>query len=149
EALDAEPLGVAVAAVLGAAYALLVSHLQPSSALDLGDAHLGEALPVPDVTPVVGLRPELVDVHLLAAAVAQHLGCDLRALPAGAADRDRVAADRQDGQFARGARVGVNPLAPEDVTLGYAVLLTARFHDSEHLDDLRELSRPGGPRRRK
>src|SRR5690606_14850416 len=83
EALDAEPLGVAVGAVLGAAYALLVSHLQPSSALDLGDAHLGEALPVPDVTPVVGLRPELVDVHLLAAAVAQHLGGDLRALHGG------------------------------------------------------------------
>src|SRR5690606_20623698 len=88
EPLDAETLRVAVAAVLRAAYALLVSHVRPSSALDLGDAHLGVALPVPDVAPVVGLRPELVDVHLVATSVADDLGRDLGAVDGGGADLD-------------------------------------------------------------
>src|SRR5690606_27943391 len=149
EPLDAETLRVAVAAVLGAAYALLMSHLRPSSALDLGDAHLGVALPVPDVAPVVGLGPELVNVHLVAAPVADDLGRDLRALDEGRADLDIVAAEQKDGQFHRGARFGVKLLEPEHVTLGYAVLLTARFHDSEHLKNLRMWSRPNGPRRRR
>src|SRR5690606_27414972 len=38
---------------------------------------------------------------------------------------------------------------PEHVTLGHAVLLTARFHDREHLKNLRTLARPLWPRHRR
>src|SRR5690606_11207964 len=80
-------------------------------ALDRSDAHLGELLPVPDVAPVVGLGLELVDVDLVAAAVADDLGLHRRALDVGSADLDGVVtAEQKDGELDLGAGLGLELL---------------------------------------
>src|SRR5258708_14855395 len=64
----------------------------------------------------------------------QHLGADRGTRHGGRAKYGVIAANHQDfAEFHDGAGFGLEPVNPEHVLSGNAILLTARFDDREHL----------------
>src|SRR6185295_12637269 len=131
EALHPQHLGIRVAAVAGAADALLVRHRLD---LDLGDADRRHRLAMPAVPPVVLPPLELHDQDLVALALrhhlARHLGGGQRL---GLEGHLPVVVDQEDlRELDRGTLVLAEALDLDDLTGTHPVLLAARRDDRFH-----------------
>src|SRR5262249_26271362 len=103
EALDAEPLRIRVAAILGRGLAFLVSHGSPLSR-DRGHADARELVAVAATPAVFTPALELEDLELLAAPVLDDLGGNGGTLHRGTADGDLLAVPHEQHAVERDAR---------------------------------------------
>src|SRR5579885_147681 len=140
EALDAQPLGLRVAAVAGAASSLFMCHgccscETAGSGDDLGDFHFGVILPVP-LFLVVMLAPAMLDdADLVAAAAAGDLGLDAGAGHRRRAELEGLAIGDQQHlvELHRSADFGVQALHAQRFAGGDAILLATGLDDGVHL----------------
>src|SRR5262249_34742962 len=89
---------------------------------------------MPPFAPRILAAALLEGDDLWAAHMIEHLGADRRTRHGGSAKYGVVAADHQDfAAFHDRAGLGLEPVDPEHVLSGNAILLAARFDDREHL----------------
>src|SRR6185436_26632 len=135
ELLEAEPLRLGFAAVLGTAACLFVCHdvlslkmMIAGSADDAGDLHFRIGLAVRALPQVVLAAAEFDDAHLVALAVALHGRDDFAAAQERRADLDAVALPDQQHLVELDVRTGLGRelLHAKDRALADAILLTTR-----------------------
>src|SRR5690554_4102969 len=147
ETLDAEALGVGVAAVPGGAGALLRCHLSPAflwcergvtgpgaaRLLDAGDLDAGQLLAVTLPTAVAGLVLELHDRDLLAALGAHDLGGDGDLGEVVGTGGHLVAVhEHERGEVDGVTDLAANPVHDDDVADGHLLLSAAGLDDRVH-----------------
>src|SRR6185503_4231502 len=135
ELLEAEPLRLGFAAVLGTAACLFVCHdvlslkmMIAGSADDAGDLHFRIVLAVRALPQVVLAAAEFDDAHLVALAVALHGRDDFTAAQERRADLDAVALPDQQHlvEFDVGARLGGELFHAKDRAFADSILLATR-----------------------
>src|SRR5262245_37564444 len=89
---------------------------------------------MPALAPRILAATLLEGDDLCAAHMIEHLGADRRACHGGSAKYRVVAAHHQDfAELHDCAGLGLEPVDPDHVLSGNAILLAARFDDREHL----------------